>query len=377
MKKSYLMIAAAAAFFAACSNTDTVKDIDTQESAISFNPFTEKVTRAAIQGATTASTVAGVKSLAEEGGFVVYGYKSTDNWATKSAPDIFAGVNVFYENNVWKYNGLRFWDKNAKYKFFAVAPVSPTDGATYSIDDDATKTTFGKITIDGAKSNIYSSSDDYLIDRDGAEENGSAHTNAANGNAAVSIDFHHVMAKVTFKLKSTLTTGKIKVTELKMKGYNNGVGIFAQDQTIGGAPSSLITNEWSFKTNDLTNEVKLVGTGTGDASGIEFNCDPNSAAANIKDVKDWYIMVPQAIAANKLIFTVTYTFTDDMNTTDTSDDYTETFTNQVATVTSAQTWGTDSYTNYTLDIKPAEIKFDVTSICTFEYNGGNQVAVTD
>ena len=387
MKKSYLMIVAAAALFAACASNDSFKDVDTQESAISFKPFTEKVTRAAIVGATGTSAVDGIKTLAEEGGFVVYGYKSTDNWSTKATPDIFAGVNVKYDNSssAWKYDHLRFWDKNAKYKFFAVAPYSPTDGATYSSDDvmtddnDANATTeFGEITINGAKSNIYSSSDDYLIDRDGATADGSTHTNAANGNAAVDIDFHHVMAKVTFKLKSTLSSGKIKVTELKMKGYNNGTGKFIQDKTITGAPTILTTSEWSFTSNDLTNnEVTLVGANTGNASGIEFTCDPTSAAANVKDVADWYIMVPQQIAANDLVFTVTYTYTDDMGTESTSDDYVETFSNQIATVTSAQTWGTDSYTNYTLDIKPVEIKFNVTTICGFDKQGNDYVGTTD
>ena len=44
---------------------------------------------------------------------------------------------------------------------------------------------------------------------------------------------------------------------------------------------------------------------------------------------------------------------------------------RVAKLTAAQTWGTDSYTKYTLDIKPAEIIFDVTSVCGFDVNGGD------
>ena len=92
----------------------------------------------------------------------------------------------------------------------------------------------------------------------------------------------------------------------------------------------------------------------------------------LKPITDWYIMVPQVIAANSLKFTVTFTYTDDNGTpNDDTDDYTETFANQVATVTDSHTWGTDSYTNYTLDIKPAEIIFDVNQICNFDVNGGN------
>lgn len=370
MKKSYLMIAAA--LLAACAGNDTVNDIETTETAISFDSFSSNVTKGAIEGN---DLTARKKSLSDEGGFVVYGYKTLTNLdnSTWSAIDqtIFNGINVYSDNNgsTWKYDRLRFWDKNGKYNFYAVAPYDPEDNATYSIVSTIGND-FGKITIAGATSKISSESDDYLIARTGAlNELGSNHTNS--NNPTVNFAFHHVMAKVTFALKSTLSTGKIQVTSLEMSGWNNANGTFAQNTFVN--PTLIECSEWTLATPAVAGNAVLVGTG-GDAA-IDLTCATNATAT---DLDTWYIMVPQAISANTLKFKLTFTYTDDNGTAnDTSDDYTETFTDQEATVELAQTWGTDSYTKYTIDVKPAEIKFDITSICNFDNNGGEKEVPLD
>lgn len=378
MKKSYLMIAAAAALFAACSSNDTFKDVDTQETPISFEPFTENVTKAAITGADNAARIT---ALAGEGGFVVYGYKSKDNFTSKETPDIFAGKNVYWDtqSSVWKYDGLRFWDKNATYNFYAVAPYQPTDNATYTIQGDPSAANFGRITITGATSARSDRSDDYLIDRDGNKGVlGSDHTSGTNDN--VHMDFHHVMAKLNFAIKSTLSSGTITVTNLSMTGWNSGAGTFTQDLTITGAPSNITCAEWNIPTAGTTGITLIGGSATDQSIAVTCGTTPATTADNygdyVKDVQDWYIMVPQAITCTKdandqptagLTFTVTYTYNDGAD----QNPYIETFTNQVSIVPSNQTWGTDSYTKYTLDIKPEEIKFDVTSICGFDVNGGD------
>ena len=358
MKKSYLMIAAAAALFAACSSNDAFKEIDTQEAPITFNQSINKLTRAYISG---------IDALKTETGFIVYGYKSLDNFATKENPDIFYEKNVYWDgtNSVWKYDGLRFWDKNAKYNFYAVAPNNPTDGATYAIDGAPTSATFGKITITGANSAISTSSDDYLIDRNGAKGIlGSDHTGSTNN--PVDIDFHHIMTKVQFALKSTLSSGTVTVTNLTMTGWNSGAGTFTQNLTYTGAPGSIVCDEWNIPSAAAGN-ITLVGTGASNNT-VALTC---GASATATALTDWYIMVPQQIAytapSTGLTFTVTYTYNDGAA----QNPYIETFTDQVAVVPSTQTWGTDSYMTYTLDIKPNEIKFNVVSICGFDENGGN------
>ena len=369
MKKSYLMIAAAATLFAACASDDSFKEIEKQERAIGFMPYTGNVTKSAITGSTNEARLA---SLADAGGFQVYGYKTTEttNLWTQAA----SISTIFYETDVtssdngatWSYTGLRFWDKNATYNFYAVAPANPGT-STYGIIAPP-NANYGKITISNVASAKSGDSKDFLIDRNGATgQLGSNHT--GSNNPTVDLEFHHIMAKVEFALKSTLTEGKITVTDLKMSGWNSGIGTFVQDQTITDTPSGLVHGEWDIETagNDV---LTLVGSGAGDNS-VVLNCNPSATATPITD---WYIMVPQGIDANTLKFTVSYTYNqiDDKGTESTDDDeitYTETFTNQEATVSNQHTWGTDSYTKYTLDINPNAIIFDVTSVCGFDIAG--------
>ena len=352
MKKSYLMIAAAAAMFAACSSNDTFKEVDVQEAPIAFEQALNKTTRA---------TIASEANLASEGGFIVYGYKTptaaTLDWT--SYQTIFNNENVKSTNSgsTWTYDNLRFWDKTSTYNFFAIAPYSPSAG-TYSLVENTAPSAL-KFKITGATSAISTSSDDFLIDRDGALGVDGDYTGT---HAVVGIDFHHIMAKVQFALKSTLASGTVTVTRLVMTGWNSGAGTFTQ--TLTATPTELVCTEWTIPTAG-TGSATLVGSGATQSS-IALTC---SASATATDVTDWYIMVPQNIAASTLTFTVDYTYANAAGT------YSETFTDQVATLTAAQVWGTDSHTTYTLDIKPAAIEFDVTSICGFDVDGGQATPI--
>lgn len=343
--KKYLFIATAAMVFAACSSDgDSFSENDENQVPISFDQFLTNETRAAI---------ADVENLADEGGFVVYGYKAdkpatgtTADWTATGIQTIFAAENVKSDDSgtTWTYDNLRFWDKQSLYNFYAIAPYNPASG-TYSISGAET----GYFTVTGAKSARYDDSDDYLVARGGQKnEDGDR---SALPDKKVNFEFHHIMAKVDFKLKSTLSTGTITVTRLEMTGWDNGVGKFEQKRDV--TPDTLHYGEWSIATA-VAGDVTLVGTGASDDT-IELTCDATDP--EIEDVEDWYIMVPQPIAASNLTFTIDYTYTNGT--------YTETFKDQVAAVPTRQIWGTDSHTTYTLDIKPGVIEFGVTSICGF------------
>ncbi len=153
MKKSYLMIAAAAALFAACSSNDTFKEIANEDVMIGFETFHEKATRA------TGEISQGTDLTKTNGGFGVWGFK----YAPANAPQfsnnavsvantaqnnyfttIFNNVKVWYEKDTeltrgFKYEIPKYWDKNSYYIFFAYAPQDDTNA---SFDN-----TTGRITI--------------------------------------------------------------------------------------------------------------------------------------------------------------------------------------------------------------------------------------
>lgn len=136
MKKSLIMIAAAAFIFAGCAGNDTFKrDLreNTGESsgAIGFTSFTEKVTKA-------------------ENSDALYSWSFYDHqetfqvWARKNnqpTKEIFEGDTVFVtkESGVYKYTYApdRYWDKLAdKYNFYAAAPA-PAEGAAWKWEFNA------------------------------------------------------------------------------------------------------------------------------------------------------------------------------------------------------------------------------------------------
>ena len=121
MKKSYLIIAAAAALFAACSDNDSFKEINNQQGsdAITFSTFTSKQTRAENSDALYTWAF-----LNNHTSFQVWAFKDIAPAADKA---VFAGDVVAVSGTVadtkYEYSPLRFWDKTAgKYHFYAAAP---------------------------------------------------------------------------------------------------------------------------------------------------------------------------------------------------------------------------------------------------------------
>lgn len=164
MKKSYLMIAAAAALLAACSKTDTFKEsVDNENVLIGFETFHAKTTKASV------SAPSGLTDA--NGGFGVYGYKHGESVTASNgaidlsdedvATSIFENVKVWYVSDDFSANPSqgftyavpKYWDKLKTYTFFAYAPHAQvananTDPATKGISfDDAT----GKFTRNDIK----------------------------------------------------------------------------------------------------------------------------------------------------------------------------------------------------------------------------------
>ena len=331
MKKSYLLMAAAATIFAACSETDLVNPVYEAQNEIGFDNHVGKTTRAEI------TKVDDLKG--EDSGFVVWGYKtsaSTPNWETATEKPIFNGVRVYHDGSKWTYDLKKYWDKTAVYNFYAVAPY--TEDAQFSIDEDATAAT-GYITIDQVASAPAATAIDYLIDRDGNTE--VSGTSSTAPHPTVDFDFHHIMAKVTLQLVcgDINENDKITVTELTMTGWDSGKGKFVQ--TLAATPSE----------TDNIDEWTIATSGDGKAEYKDLTHELSDKPVQVGS----YIMVPQDVEI--LTFTLNYTITYSNGTT-------EDFVAHVGELED-QTWGTDSWTTYTLTVGPQPIEFDVTSVNGF------------
>ena len=141
MKKNYLLIAAAAAIFAACSDVDSFKSaVDDNETVmIGFETFHEKTTKATANGEIKLPS----QLTNARGGFGVWGYKAPATGTAENNPaviDVASFVPVFENVKVWydattsasqnhdhfTYAVPKYWDKESEYVFFAYAPYDNT-----------------------------------------------------------------------------------------------------------------------------------------------------------------------------------------------------------------------------------------------------------
>ena len=153
MKKSYLIIAAAAASLASCSNNDNFKEITT-DTTIGFSTFTTKQTRAAENsGKNTYNNLENYNTT-----FKVWGYKNVQVSSNQANDDYvfghvvsetsttYPGTVVKYVSTDWSYSPLRFWDKSANYyNFFAASPAK----WAWDWDEDNDKLSLANFAIKG------------------------------------------------------------------------------------------------------------------------------------------------------------------------------------------------------------------------------------
>ncbi len=138
MKKSFLLLIAAA-LLAACSSNEMT--VELKEKPIGFSRvYIDKSTKAIRKGPYTTDNFGYVGNT-----FGVIGYKTT---ATQTNAKVFNDVKVEYQSGLsapfatsdWAYSPLVYWDKTAtQYSFFAYAPHSGDFTGTVALgSNDAT-----------------------------------------------------------------------------------------------------------------------------------------------------------------------------------------------------------------------------------------------
>lgn len=329
MKKSILLLAVAASF-AACTQNEEINDAISQQE-IKFDQVLNKTTKAEIVNpsdlATSGFSVFG-KKTPNAGGDEFWVFGKEANGTQVSSSD--AGAS-------WSYTGTQYWDKVATYNFYAAAPYN----SNITFDKENGLFTFSNVTWGTAADVAY----DYLIDRNGATVDASAEGATKN---AVAFEFHHVMAKVDFKVMTTIDG--VKINKLVMQGWNASEATFAQ---VAEA-TNLGTDTWTaIDYSEWTMENATDGNVTVSSESTSIEKDATAVPYG-----ETYIMIPQNITALKFI--VDYEIAG------------EPFLNQPVTL--ASVWGTDSHITYTLNIGGGvdPINFTVNSVCGFCVNPGNE-----
>lgn len=236
MKKSYFLMATAAALFAACAETDFVNEATVQDApqAIGFETFSNKATRHS-----TLNTM-----YTYHKNFGVYGYNDVDGLFMEN-------YKVAYADSKWGYNGvqggtdgttvqeMKYWNKKTSYDFYAYAPydkdVTITAGKfTIPVGDYAAEENLQQTFSIDRNNDVFTADVDWML-----AEPKEDYTHAIA--ATVPLSFSHMLSKLIVEVQ---TTGdeNVEIQELSITGDTYKTGSYDGEK-------------WT-----ATNNVELVGS---------------------------------------------------------------------------------------------------------------------
>lgn len=385
MRKSYLIIAAVAtSLLASCANEKVLnerQDGNEQQTVIGFSSYSEKATR-------------GIDNPSDlefyHGSFTVYSSKkSTVDNATIS--EVFDGGTtslIAYNEgaaapNDWTYSPYRYWDKQANYKFIAVAPnanivkytwdataanlievgtatddfVTVSDGGYTLFGQNLQKTataaeiTKGFVGGNGKDTDIMTSG---LVSEAGATH----HTD-------VNLTFKHILAKlnVTVAKAKVLNDADVYIKSLEITGLKDN-GTYDESTYVEGdataSPAVLPHSGWTAANSAEQANYKLAYDYSEDANKEDGKYGKELTdydVTNTKTIPTYFIeslVMPQAVAADDATLILKYQIVTGTGTTAHKENFTYKFDMNQAF---------DSYLdrhNYTLNltIQPTVITFD-------------------
>ncbi len=278
MKKSLIIITAAALVLNGCAGNETFKEIKQQDnSAISFTTFTSKQTRADNSNATEKNELQSYNKT-----FRLWGNKYIKNGEstfartpvfgfTGNATDgfLYPGEKVEYQSTEaslighWAYSPVRFWDKTAThYDFYAAAPFNPQsakyEGETMSretkvwaITDNTSPKTISladfrvsgtnmasdptNTTIDAAKIMATEDTEDLMIASDILDYKDYTYSTAPNNNG-VQLVFNHILSRLNIGIRKSNDLADYTVNLKSIKIYNmKSLGSFDEATTLTDA----------------------------------------------------------------------------------------------------------------------------------------------
>lgn len=294
MRKSYLIIAAAATIFAACQDTDSFKEIKNEganNNAITFATGSEKLTRAENSNALYTWTF-----FEHQTNFEVWGYKKLDP-ANKVFGEQSTGTIVTVSQSgtdyIYKYDSetvpMRFWDKTSpSYQFFAAAPAQPADGVwtftytgasadAYGTGLFSTTSALHGVNLQSVK-NGKASGNLRNSFKEATVENGTdkdidkmiaapcqveqVSYNKANPDA-VHLNFIHILSKLNVTIKTDLAANLYTVKLLDFKVMNMpGKGNFTEDNNPSQSGNNSRWNQNGYTYSDKINYLTGIDNST-------------------------------------------------------------------------------------------------------------------
>ena len=369
MKKTYLILAAVAATFAACSQNDLVKEITETEVPIGFSKvYVDNATRAITTGAYTTANfetvgntfgVFAFKQTATQTDYSIFG--TTGSGASATINDVEVefqsglDTSIGYEAATdWAYSPLKYWDKTATaYNFYAYAPHQSDFTGTVALASNSenafTITGFQQATTQPAMIDLMT---DLTTQKSVTNS-----TTKKIGENDVCFTFGHILSNINVKMAVT--------PALKSDNSNNPVTVVSLTlgaiKMDGSYAYSSSAYAWTLASTPTT--ATFAGTQT---SGNVFAPDAlPSTATGYTDVPAMtnLLFVPQTVDA-AYAFTIQYKIADEVFDktillSEFLDDSDHTL----------PTWVPGYKYTYRIVIGPTPILFDVTTVSDWADGG--------
>ena len=188
--------------------------------------------------------------------FKVWGNKTVGTTKT----EVFNDQLVSYNGSKWTYDPLRYWDKTARYNFYAVAPAkNGTSDINWSFSNG--NFSLSDFTLQGTSLPVSSNLEPETSFKDVTDVDLMlAHDieNYYQYGTPVALEFDHILSRFNIGVKATspnqnhtITVNEVKVFNLKMKGNftENTTGL-ADDELKNGT-----TKRWSSTPEPSTSGV--------------------------------------------------------------------------------------------------------------------------
>lgn len=319
--KKYLFILATAAIAVSCSENDSFKEIDTQDTVIGFTTYTGKLTRADVAENSSSTNKYNLEDYNTT--FKVWGYKIVNGTETPVLGAVAGDGNTYtYPGQLvehkeastepavtegWYYTPVRFWDKSASsYSFYAASPNEPT-GASWVWDNATKKVSIADFAITGYNSvngtpattvdskkvlteNL--TTEDLMISTD-------VTGHKTYTNEPVLLDFNHILSRLNIGVRkaSTLDDYEVKLNSIKVYNMKSN-GSFDEALASGTDLSSGTIARWA--TAPSTPAKFTAGVGYTPASALTITSTATTASTNYQYVYEG-LAIPQSVAYNKTV----------------------------------------------------------------------------
>ena len=239
MKKSLIILAAAAIALAGCAKSEVLKIA--QDRVIGFEPFVENQTKA-VDDITDGS--------ADFKEFYVFGEKATKNNSDEYVPDgtlYLSHVQVTGGKGNWTYSPHVPWIANSRFRFAAYANGKGDGISTAArLENVEFRPATGEQQNWGLDITNYTVGDDDLIIAIPGEK---VVDEIESSPASVGLTFKHVLSKVIFQFRYSANTNnqtlKLEINPFEFQAFNKGncTATYTGDET-----TTKIGAEWTIPT---------------------------------------------------------------------------------------------------------------------------------